>query len=151
MTMQTRTYTYFSYVDAAGFDWTTADVRILLFMENSTVADQDENITSLAAFTTLDEFDGANYSRKALNNQVREIDYTNKRTLCKGDDLVYTLLGEGTRKVAGALAYIDGADDAARIPICALVYDTARTPDGSNFTVAFPSTGLLIKQAGPLA
>jgi hypothetical protein len=149
MTMQTRTYTCYTYAAAGGFDWTTADVRMLLFMTNSTAGDEDNAIEFLDDFTTLDEFDGANYVRKALTNQTRTKDFTNLRTILDADDLVYTDLGAGTRSVAGALAYLEGASDGARIPLAALVYGTARTPDGSNFTVAFPATGLIIIQGGP--
>ncbi|NLE59160.1 MAG: hypothetical protein GX616_12425 [Planctomycetes bacterium] len=151
MTMQTRTYTCFSYAAAGGLNWETADLRVLLFMTNSTVAEEDENIEFLDDFTTLDEFDGANYARKALNNQTRTKDFTNIRTICDADDLTFTALGAGTRDVAGALVYVEGASDTARIPVAALLYATPRTPDSSDFLLAFPTTGIVIYQAGPNA
>ena len=155
MVMQTRTYTYFSYLVAGGLNWETADLRVLLFTTGSTVAEEDNDaITNLAAFTTLAEFDGANYARKALNNQVREIDWTNFRTIGKADDILFTELGAGSsglEDVAGGLIYLYGGDDSLCVPAAALLYAVPRTPDGSDFLFAFPSTGLVIYQAGPNA
>jgi hypothetical protein len=153
MVMQTRTYTYFTYLVAGGLNWETADLRMLLFGPTSTVAEEDNsNITNIAAFTTLGEFTGANYVRKALANQTRELDWTNFRTLAKADDVSYTSLGAATGGVAGALIYLYGASDALCVPAASLVYATPRLPDGSDpFTVAFPATGLVIYQGGPTA
>ena len=60
-------YNEFKRGNAAGeIDLNADDIRIALVMTNTTVDTENDAITTIDDFTTLDEMDGANYSRAAL-------------------------------------------------------------------------------------
>jgi hypothetical protein len=155
MANQVVVYTEFLRALSAGeVSWSNSDFRVLLFMENSTVGQEanEPSILSLANFSTLDEFDGANYARKALTTQVIEKDTSQRgRWFWKADTPVFTNLGAGTRRVAGAHCFVEGADEAHRLPAFSLVYATPRTPDGSDFQVNWAETGLVIVRDASVA
>lgn len=150
--MSTIAYNYFAYKSARGeVPLHSADIRVALVMTNTTCGTENDGITSLADFTTLDEFDGANYARKPLNNQTVTLDDANDRAVFDADDVEWTELGEGTRPVQGALFYVYGATDDLCIPVCFLEYSTPRIPDSSDFTAAWPAVGPLVLNAGAAA
>lgn len=85
------------------------DIRVMLIMTNTT-ADTDEDASVLSDIGTLDEYDGANYVRKALANQVVNEDAANDRAEFDADDFTWTALGVGTRQAQAMLLYrhVDG-------------------------------------------
>jgi len=120
------------------------DIRVLLVMTNTT-ADTDQDAANLAAIGTLDEYDGANYVRKALANQVTNQDDPNNRGEFDADDFSWLALGVGTRQAQAMLYYrhVDGT--AANDQPIAFV-DTGGFPfngNGGTVAVAFNAEGLV--------
>ena len=89
-------------------DLDTVDARFLLAMTNTT-ADTERSATTIAGFTTLDEFDGANYSTGgiALTGETVTEDFGSNRTFLDANDVApaWTALGAGTRQAQGGVLY----------------------------------------------
>lgn len=139
-------YTRGKYLLAKGdMDWDEAagDFRVLLVMSNTT-ADTEEDKTTISGFTTLDEYDGANYARVALANQVVAEDTVNNRGEMSADAWVYTALGVGTRQAVGMVIFKFVTNDADSVPY---VYnDTGGFPfdgNGGNVTITPNAEGLI--------
>lgn len=93
------------------FDEAGHDIRALLVMSNST-ADTDRDALTLSAIGTLDEYDGAGYSRQALASQsvVRD-DANNRAELMATSPIEFgATVAAGTRQAIGTLIYrhVDG-------------------------------------------
>jgi len=128
-------------------DLNAHDIRVALVMTNTT-ADTEEDAGTLSAFSTLDEYDGANYARKALDNEAVNTDTTNDRGEFDADDITWTALGAGTRQAAALLLYrhVDGTA-AADQPIA---YIDTTSPsvmpfsgNGGDVSVAWNAEGIL--------
>ena len=142
--MASQVYNEFKRASAAGeIDLNADDIRIALLMTNTTADTENDGKTFISDFTTLDEFDGSGYVRKALANEAVNLDDPNDRAEFDADDVTFTALGAGTRSVQGVLLYKEGASDAARRIIAWLEFATVKTPDGSDFTVAWNAQGIL--------
>lgn len=118
------------------FNLATQDWRVMLLMTNTTVDTELEDRTSsqfISSFTTLDEFNGANYVRKALASETVTQNNTNERAEFSADNLTWTALGAGTRNIQGALLYRHVTNDADSIPVA--WFEFTATPDGSDFTI----------------
>lgn len=92
-------------------DFVNDDIRVALLMTNTNVESAGiEDAANLAAITTLDEMDGANYARKALTTKAVSEDDPNNLAKFSADDVLWAALGAGTRSVKGVLLYkrIDG-------------------------------------------
>lgn len=126
---------------AGEIDLNADDIRVLLVMTNTTIDSENDSIVNVDDFTTLDEFDGANYARKALANEAVNKDTTNDRAEFDADDVTWTALGAGTRDCDGALVYKHVNDDTDSIPIVYL--DFSATPDGNDFTIQWNAEGIL--------
>jgi len=87
------------------------DLRLLLVMANST-ADTDEDAEFIANITTLDEFDGSGYVRKALASQAVNLDTVNDRAEFDAADVTWTTLGAGTRQIKGLVLFRFVSNDA---------------------------------------
>ena len=129
----------------ADFDWAVLDIRLLLVMTNTT-AHTDKDAATLTAIGTLDEYDGANYVRKALATQIVNQDDANDRAEFDADDVVWTALGLGTRqcKAVVAFCYVDGT--AANDWPIAYLDNAPELPfwgNGSDETAAFNIEGIL--------
>lgn len=114
-------------------DLDTHDIRAALVMANTTCDTDNDGISFVAGFTTLDEQDGSGYVRKALSNETVTKDDTNDRGAFSADNVTWTALGAGTRAVAGVLIYKHVTNDADSIPIMFLEFSA--TPDGNNFVL----------------
>lgn len=77
-------------------------IGIILVMSNSTVPSQ-EDVEFIAGLTTLDEYDGAGYSRKILANKSLAQDLVNNVARLTADDFSWAALGAGTRQCIGAI------------------------------------------------
>lgn len=124
-----------------GIDLDTDDIRVALCMTNTTADTDNDGDTYVSDLTTLDEFDGANYVRKALANEAVNLDDVNDRAEFDADDVTWTALGVGTRNVAGALIYKHVTNDTDS-PLIAWIEFSA-TPDGSDFTIQWDAEGIL--------
>lgn len=123
----------------------SADLRILLAMSNST-ADAERDASTIGAFTTLDEYDGANYTPggAALAGEVLSQDDANDRAVLDAQDLTFALLGAGTRQCKGALLYAFAGSVGASVPIA--WFDGPGFPfqgDGTNLLLTVAPAGLL--------
>lgn len=122
-------------------------VMVILCMSNTT-ADTETAATTVSGFTTLDEYDGANYpagfaNRPTIANQLVEVDAPNNRVEFKGDNLTYTSLGVGTRNAVGAVLAKKGTSDADSVPL--FWVDTGGFPfagTGSNVTIQWNAEGI---------
>lgn len=125
--------------------WGTADVRAMLVMTNTTV-DTEVDAANLAAFTTLDEYNGSGYSRPALASEVVNTDTTNHRAELDAADFTFgTAVGAGSRQAQGMLIYVrvDGTN-ANDYPVAYI--DTGGFPfagTGSPVTVTVDAEALL--------
>jgi len=122
------------------------DFRVLLVMTNTT-ADTEADVATVSAFTTLDEYDGANYARKELASDTVTKDDANDRGEYDAADITWTALGAGTRNAQAAVLIKHVTDDTDSIPIAYI--DTGGFPfagNGGNVTIQWPAEGIL--QAG---
>lgn len=78
-----------------------------MVMTSSTVPTENTRDV-VAAYTTLDEMDGANYVRKNITASVSVVrDDANTAVYFTCAAQIWTLLGAGTRQIAGVLIIID--------------------------------------------
>jgi hypothetical protein len=126
-------------------DTQTHDLRIALVMTNTT-ANTEDDVNTFAAFTTLDEYDGANYSSggAALASKTVTEDPSNNRAFFDANDLTFTALGAGTRQCKAAILYKFQTSLGASLPIAYI--DTGGFPfsgNGSNVTLQWNAAGIL--------
>ena len=128
------------------FDEAGHDIRALLCMTNTT-ADTERDAANLAAFTTLDEYDGAGYGRVTLANQLVVRDDPNDRAELHCDSPLSfgATVAAGTRQAAGVLLIrrVDGT--AANDQPIAWIDDGGFPLGGGGgpFEVAIHAEGLL--------
>jgi hypothetical protein len=117
------------------------DIECLLCMTANT-CEADFGADNLGAISDMDEFDGANYVRKDLDNITATDDGTTF-TFDNTADVTWTTLEAGTRSIDGVLVFQNvGGVDANSIPIAYLeVTDTAA--NGGDITIAFNASGIL--------
>ena len=126
-----------------GIDLDTDDIRAGLFMSNTTIDTENDGISTISGFTTLDECDGAGYSRLALTGEAVNLDDANDRAEFDADDANFGAVSAATRDVIGALVYKHVTNDTDSIPIAWVEFATAKTMDGSNFTIQWNTEGIL--------
>ena len=128
---------------SADIDLNADDIRVVLVMTDST-ADTEEDTTFMDQFSTLDEMDGAGYSRQAIANEAVNIDNANDRGEFDGDDITFSGVSAGTRNVLGMIVYKHVTNDADSIPIAYI--DTGGfpiTPNGGDITISWNVEGIL--------
>ncbi len=122
------------------------DLRSLLVMTNTT-ADTELDKQTLDAFTTLDEFDGAGYTRQTLTGKVVVEDTGNDRGEFSMDNITFGPIDAGTRNIAGVLIFKFVTDDTDSIPVFWL--DTGGgltppiTPTGGPLVIEASTEGLV--------
>lgn len=128
-------------------DLDTDTIKCLLVMSNALYDIDDDTLDDI---TTLDEFDGANYTgghggagRKTLTVTVA-VDDTNNRgeVTISGNATTWTALGAGTRDIAGAIIFEEGAGESTSVPVCFVDF-TDVTANGGDFTINWSSEGFL--------
>ncbi len=117
------------------------DIRVALVMSNTT-ADTEDDADVIDDFTTLDEYDGANYVRKALANEAVAEDAGNDRAEFDADDVTWSALGAGTRQCVGAVLYKHVTDDTDSVPI-AFIDLADFDGNGGDVTVQWNAEGIL--------
>lgn len=130
-----------------GLDFTTADMRVMLVMTNTT-ADTEDDANTVGGFTTLDEYDGSGYTTGAggvaLTGETVIEDAGNNRAYFDANDLTYTALGAGTRQCQAALLIKFITNQASSLPVGFI--DTGGFPfagNGSNVTLQWNAAGIL--------
>lgn len=127
----------------ASHNFTSLDARILLAMTNTTF-DTEQDDEFVGDTTTPDEYDGANYARKALAGEAVNDDAANDRGEFDANDIQWAALGAGTRQAAGMVLFSFITNDAAS-PLIAYI-DTGGFPfsgNGGNVDVAWNAEGIL--------
>lgn len=117
------------------------DIRVMLLMTNTT-ADADDDANTISAIGTLDEYNGANYARKALANEAVVENAGSNRAEFQADDVVWSALGTGTRQCQAALVYKHVTNDADSVPICYI--DDWAAFDGADADTTLAFTGGIV-------
>lgn len=120
----------------------TDDMRVLLVMTNTTT-DTEEDKTFIDQFTTLDEFDGAGYSRGALGNEAVNEDTTNDRAEFDADNLTFSSISAGTRNIQAAVVYKHVSNDTDSVPV--LFIDSGGFPftaNGGDLVLSWNAEGI---------
>ncbi len=139
-------YTHAKHLFLTGaLNLSSADVRVALVMTNTT-ADTEKDVSTISAFTTLDEYDGANYTSggAALAGESVAQDDANDRSEFDATDLTFSALGVGARQCQGAIVYAFVTNFGASIPIAWI--DTGGFPftgNGSNVTIQWNAEGIV--------
>ncbi len=114
-------------------------LKVALVMLNTT-ADTEDQTVNLGDFTSLDEFDGANYTRLTLSNVTLANDLATGEVILKADPLPYGALGTGTRPLVAVIVFkeVSAVDDTLN-PILGVRTDAAAglpfTPVGLTHTL----------------
>jgi hypothetical protein len=122
------------------FDSDTTGVDCLL-MKVCPAGSQDPDLTTVAAIlavATAAECDFTNYVRKtSISGRSVSVDNANDRAQTAAATQTWTAAGGATNNnIVAFLAYIQGANDSARVPIALDVF-TAVPTNGSDFAYAF--------------
>ena len=137
-------FAYGQYLKKA-VDLVNDDIRIVPLMTNTTADTERDAVDTVSDFTTLDEFNGANYSTGglALDTQAVNIDDANDRAEFDAADETVTALGAGTRSIDGILLISFVTNLNSSLPLHWIDFSTDKTPDGSDFVFQFNAEGIL--------
>ena len=130
---------------AGELDLDAHDIRVALLSTNhSLLTPGQEDVLTISAITTLDEFNGANYVRKVL--AAKTVNAVNASDLAnfKASDVVWTALGAGTRAIAGILLFRFVTADTDNVPIAFI--DSGGFPfngNGGDVTIQWNAAGIL--------
>lgn len=117
------------------------DLRFAIVMSNTT-ADTETEAQFVASFTTLDEYDGANYARQSVANEVAAVDLANSRFELSFDALVFATLGVGTRQAVALLQLLHVTTDADSLPDARYEF-SAFDGNGENVTFTPDAEGAM--------
>ncbi len=124
----------------------TDDMRVIIVMTNTT-ADTEKDKATLNDFTTLDEFDGSNYSTGAgtqLASQAVNEDTANDRAEFDADNVTFSSIGAGTRNIQGLILFWWAGTFAASVPVAWI--DSGGFPftaNGGDLTISWNAEGIL--------
>lgn len=121
-------------------DLDTNTIKARLVMTNTTVDTENDAKNFLSDFTTIDVCDSSGYTDKTLSTLTVTQDDTNDLAKWTADNLTWTSLATCTRQIQGVLIYKFVTNDAGSTPICFVQFSSNKTPDGSDFTVAWDSS-----------
>lgn len=110
----------------------------------NTTADTQEDAKFVSDITTLDEYDGTNYARKAYASEAVAADNTNNRGEFDAADVQYATLGAGTRQAQARVIYKHVGADSSNLLIAFV--DSGGFPftgNGGNVDVTMNAEGLL--------
>lgn len=131
---------------AGELDLDANDIRYIYVMTNTT-ADTQEDVTTIGAFTTLDEFDGSGYTAGvgiALTGEAVAADNTNNRGEFDANDSTVTGAGAGSRNIQGLLLLKFVTNLSSSLPIALI--DTGGFPfngNGGDITAQWNAEGIL--------
>lgn len=123
-------------------NWLTSDYRARLLMTNTT-ADTENNKANLAAYSTLDAFDGSGASSIALTTEAVNVDAPNNRVELDGDDVAFGALGNGTRAIQGVIIYDFNTNDADSVPFVFIQFLASINPGGASLTIIWNAEGIV--------
>lgn len=127
-----------------GFEWETADVRLLLLDAAGTYTPDpdDEFVADLDPGSN--ELDTDNYARQALANKAVNLNDVDNRAEWTADNIVFSDLGPGVGgpTIGGAVLYVHATNDADSWLI-AFLEEVTGTVNGLDATIAFDPTGII--------
>ena len=126
-------------------DFTSDDIRVLLVMTNTT-ADTEDDVNTFAGFSTLDEFDGSNYSSGgvALTGEAVNEDAGNNRAEFDANNATFSSIGAGTRQIQACIVYKWITNLNSSLPIAYI--DSGGFPisaNGGDLTIQWNAEGIL--------
>lgn len=129
-----------------GIDLDADDIRVLLLMSNTTCDTENDGISTVGDFTTLDNFDGTGYTAAsgiALASEAVVTDDANDRAEFDAADVTGLSLGDGTRQIQGLLLIKFVTDVNSSYPI--VYINSGGFPvNGSNLSgITWNSQGIL--------
>lgn len=127
---------------AGEVDFDAATIKFKLVMTATTV-DTEQDEANLAGFTTLDEYDGANYVEKTLASKVVVADDPNDRGEFTADPVTWSALGAGASAAQGILMYLELGGATLDMPLAFLDDDFPFTGNGSDVTWTANAEGIL--------
>jgi hypothetical protein len=136
----------------AGLNWSSADSRVLLVSGNTTAAVDDgtgRDAEFIGDIGTLDEFDGANYSRQTLTESVAIVTASNRVEL-RASNTTFSGIEAGTRTIVAAIVFLFDTNDAASTPVFYIDSMAAfpYTADGNDLIIVWDATGVAQLKTG---
>jgi hypothetical protein len=142
-------YNEFKRALAAGeIDWETATVKVMLVRTGST-AGSERSADNLAAFTTINRYNGSGYADQAVTGRVlQENAGANRVELLAGNTTFPTLNGlTPPNEAIGAVYYVEfSGSDAGRMP--AIWFDSSFPFNGSGSDVTLRPNAAGLAQLG---
>jgi len=139
----TRVYNCGKEAILKGLDLSSSTIKVALVMTNTTCDTENDGISVVGDFTTLDEHNGSGYARQTLSGKTVTKQDANDRAKFSATDPVFASLGAGSRNVAGVLLIWDNGG--TLVPISFHEYTTPRVADGTDFEVPIRAdTGLIL-------
>lgn len=125
----------------SGFDWTTADVRLLL-LDAAGGFSEDPTIDFLSAVDG--ELATVNYARQPITGRTIDRDDAELLVRWQADATVFPDLGPGIGgpDVRGAIVFVFVTDDSDSWPALYLD-DVEAATEGTDFTVSYDPSGLV--------
>lgn len=123
--------------------WATAAIGALLVMSNTT-ADTERDVSTVAGFSTLDEFVGGDYARQSVPGRAVNPDTAGDRAELDATVITFgSAVPPGVRQVVGMVVYVGfGGADSAAVPLFFLDSGFPITPGGAALTVTPAATGV---------
>ena len=134
-------------------------LRLMLISTNTTADTENNGITTIAGFGTLDQFDGtinsaAFASNENSDNHLKTVtcSVTESGTikyLTASATITWTAVAAGTRNIQGVLLFKhtnDSSSDTttpAGVPVAWFEFGSAVTPNGGNISVTFSSNRMI--------
>lgn len=127
----------------ADLDFDTVDLRAKLCMSNTT-CDTEQDASNLAAFTTIDEYDGSGYAELDLGaSTINEDTANNRAEIDYADGTFGATVAAGTRNWVGILYYVRVDGTAANDYPVAWKDLTAANGNGGAVNLTVNAEGLL--------
>jgi hypothetical protein len=130
---------------AGELDLDAQSIRIALLMTNHSLHTAgQEDVATISAITTLDEYNGAGYVRKTLAGlAVAAVNASDWATF-DATDVLFSALGAGTRSAAGILLFRFITNDTDNVPIAWI--ESGGFPiagNGGDLNVVWDALGIL--------
>lgn len=140
--MASLVYNNFKFRLLEAYLATSDDIRAAILSTNTTADTENSGINFVGDFTTLDEYNGSGYVRKALT-ETANVDDANTRGEFDFSDITWSSLGAGTRDGQGLLIYLHATNDADSIPLFFIDFTSNFTGNGGDVTFQVNAEGAL--------
>jgi len=120
-------------------------IKVALLMTNQTVDNgTSKDCDNIDAFSTLDEFDGTNYTRQTLTINPAVDDAADRAEAIESSGTTkFSGIMAGTRAIDGALVYLHvSSSDTLNIPIGWVEFTADITANGGDVTITWSSNGV---------